>query len=614
MAGHNDLRIGQGLFHKLIYIAGVIFLLTPLLLLIIFSFNASENITSWQGFSFSWYKKAFDDTLMWISIRNSIVVAVFSTILSTILGTMAALALGKRFFRGRALFQNLLYIPIILPEIVFGISLLILFNLIKFPLGLISVTFAHVTFSISFVTIIVLGSVRNFDPEIENAALNLGATPFQAFFHVVLPNISAGVISGALFAFTMSIDDFVVTYFTTGSGFNTFPLKVYSMLKFGINPSINAVSTVLILTTCAAIAGAGLLRMNKEKLEGKLKYITGGLLTLTVLVLCGLFLTSSNRKVVYFGNYSSYFDESILADFKKETGIEVVMEYFNDQNELLTKLQSGACSYDLMIVSDYFVDIMKNLKLILPFKAENVPNRRFIDPEFRKLFFDPSGEYYIPYAYGLTGIAYNAEKVHDPIDTWEIFWNPSYKDRMTIINDMRTAFAIPFTRLGYSINDTDPTHLLKAKELLLSQKPLLRKYESNLVKDMFRSGEIDFAQLWNGEALRLNMENPKFKFAAPREGCIIFVDNFCLRNGSPNTQEVQKFVNYLLRPDVSAKNMKLICYAMPHEEARKLLPPALRDSPIMYPPLRDESKYLFLRDIGTHLQEVSKAWTEVKGQ
>ena len=150
MSRQSDLRIGRGLWLRLTFFAGVLFLLTPLLLLILFSFNSSKNITSWGGFSLLWYRKAFEDTLMWVSIRNSIVVATLSTIISTVLGTMAALALGKRFFRGRELLQNLIHVPIILPEIVLGISLLMLFNLTRFPLGLLSVTFAHVTFSMAF--------------------------------------------------------------------------------------------------------------------------------------------------------------------------------------------------------------------------------------------------------------------------------------------------------------------------------------------------------------------------------------------------------------------------------------------------------------------------------
>jgi len=607
-------RIGQGLWLRLTFFAGVLFLLTPLLLLILFSFNSSKNITSWGGFSLLWYRKAFEDTLMWVSIRNSIVVATLSTIISTVLGTMAALALGKRFFRGRELFQNLIHVPIILPEIVFGISLLMLFNLIRLPLGLLSVTFAHVTFSMAFVTIIVLASVRNFDTDIENAALNLGATPFRAFFDVVLPNISAGIISGALFAFTISIDDFVVTFFTTGSGFNTFPLKVYSMLKYGIDPSINAVSTILVLLTCAAIAGAGLLNMKKEKLEGKLRYLVAGLLAVTAGVVGFMFFASPGGKAIYFTNYSEYFDETILDDFRKETGIQVVMEYMNDQNELLTKLKSGSASCDVMIVTDYFVGTMKQLGLVDRFDPKNIPNLKHINPELRNLFFDPSGEYYVPYAYGLTGIVYNAEKVRAPVDTWKIFWNPEYRDRMTILADMRSAFSIPYFLLGYSVNDTDPAHLREATDLLLSQKPLLRKYESNLVKDMLRSEEIYFAELWTGEGLRLNMENRKFQFSAPREGCLVFVDNLCKRRGSRSPREADLFVNYILRPEISARNMRKICYAMPNDEARKKLPPNLRDSPIMFPPLDELGTNQFMNEIGPFNHDLSEAWIEVKGK
>ncbi|MBP7866044.1 MAG: extracellular solute-binding protein [Acidobacteria bacterium] len=614
MSGRNDLRIGQSPWVRVLFFAGLLFLLTPLVLLILFSFNASKNVTQWGGFSVEWYGKAFRDTSLWISVRNSLLVAVLSTLISTVLGTLAALAIGARRFRGRALLRNLVHIPIILPEIVFGVALLILFMVIRLPLGLLSVTCAHVTFSLSFVIIIVLTSVLNFDREIEHAALDLGARPVRAFFDVVLPNISAGIVSAALFAFALSIDDFVVTFFTTGAGFTTFPLKVYSMLKYGINPSINAVSTLLILVTCAAVAGGGLLALKRDRLEGKLRWVTGGLLTLTAGLVAFLCLAAPRHKVIHFANYSEYFDESILEDFRKETGIEVVMDYFGDVNELLTKLDTGTCSEDLMMVSDHFVEIMIKQGHLRPLDFGNIPNARYLDPGFRALSFDPSGRYYVPYAWGLVAIAYNADKVREPVDSWKVFWDPAYRERMTFVAEMRPVFAVAYLLLGYSINDTDPAHLARAKALLLKQKPLLRKYESALFKDMLRSGEIWLAQVWSGEGVKLCREDPKrFRLAFPREGCQMFVDNFCIPGSSKNAREVEIFINYLLRPEVSARNMNFICYAMPNPEAFKLLPPDLRDHPTLFAPGGGFGKYPLFHDVGRFLDPLTKAWTEIRG-
>lgn len=615
MSRPNDLRIGRSPWLRVFFLAGLLFLLTPLFLLMLFSFNASKNVTQWGGFSTAWYGKAFGDTTLWISVRNSLLVAVSSTLVSTVLGTLAALAIGARRFRGRALLRNLVHIPIILPEIVFGVALLILFMVIRLPLGFLSVTCAHVTFSLSFVTLIVLTSVRNFDREIEHAALDLGARPLRAFFDVVLPNISAGIVSAALFAFALSIDDFVVTFFTTGAGFTTFPLKVYSMLKYGVTPSINAVSTLLILVTCAAVAGGGLLALKRERLEGKLRYVTGGLLVLTAGLVAFLCLAAPRHKVIHFANYSEYFDESLLEDFRKETGIEVAMDYFGDVNELLTKLNTGTCSYDLMMVSDHFVEIMCKQGHLRPLDFRNIPNLRQVSPEFRTLYFDPSGRYSVPYAWGLVAIAYNTEKVREPVDSWKIFWDPAYRERMTFVAEMRPVFAVAYMLLGYSINDTDPAHLAQAKALLLKQKPLLRKYESALFKDMLRSGEIWLAQVWSGEGVKLCRENPeKFRLAFPREGCQMFVDNLCIPRNSENAREVERFIDFLLRPEISARNMAYICYAMPNPEAMKRLPAELRNFPVLFTPDGGFGKYELFRDVGAFLEPLTRAWIEIKGR
>lgn len=614
MSGTSGVNTGRSLWLKLVFVCGVIFLMTPLFLLVLFSFNASRNITQWGGFSLAWYRQAFQDAGMWTAVRNSVAVALLSTAISTVLGTLAAVSIGMRRFRGRGLFLNLVHVPIILPEIVAGISLLTLFTLVGMPLGIVSVVCAHATFSMSFVTIIVLASVRHFDREIEQAAMDLGATRLRAFFDVVLPLIAPGIVSGALFAFSLSIDDFVVTFFTTGSGFTTFPLKVYSMLKYGVNPSINAVSTLLILATCAAVAGAGLLQLKKDKLEGRLKYVTGGLLALTVGLVALVSLLGSGKKTIVFANYSSYFDESIARDFEKATGVRVTVDYINGQEALLSKLQAGSCSYDVMVVSDYMVEVMRRQSLIAPLDFALIPNIRHITPSFRRMYFDPSGEYCAPYAFGFTSIGYDADHVKEPVDSWKALWDARYKDRVALVDDMRSVLAIPYILLGYSINDTDPRHLEEAANLLLEQKKIVKKYESNRQEEMYQAGEIVLSQIWSGAMLRLNRANPKFRFVIPKEGALVYVDNFCVRKGSENFREASQFIDFVLRRDMSARNISTICYAMPNEGARKLLPPELRDNPILFPTPETIGRCHFLRDVGPFLKDMSREWTEIKGE
>ncbi len=263
----NDLKFGQGKSLFAITILVLLFLHIPILILIFYSFNDSRFASHWGGFSLKWYYKIIDDDSLWLAVRNTIQVAIVSTIISTILGTLAAIGLHKFNFKFKDFFLNILYLPIIIPEVVMGLSMLILFVLFAIPLGLMTVTIAHITFSISFVVLIVLARLQSFDMTLEEAGADLGATQWQIFWKITFPNISSGIYAGALLALTLSIDDFLISFFTTGPGSTTLPLKIYAMIKFGITPEINAVSTILLISTTLILYFVGYF-MNKGKKEG----------------------------------------------------------------------------------------------------------------------------------------------------------------------------------------------------------------------------------------------------------------------------------------------------------------------------------------------------------
>lgn len=222
------------------------FLYLPLAVMAITSFGGSN------GF-FSAYVKAFSDPQLMLSLKNSIVIGAGTTVLSTILGLTAALALRNRAFPGRVLFESLLNLPLVLPEIVMGLALLIWFVFLNISLGLVSVVLAHTTFTVSYVTLIILARLKSMDPLVEEAAQDLGATPLRTFLHITLPLLLPAVVSGALLAFTLSFDDFLLTFFTAGVGSDTLPVKIYSMLRFGVTPEINAVSSAVLFVTLAVV-------------------------------------------------------------------------------------------------------------------------------------------------------------------------------------------------------------------------------------------------------------------------------------------------------------------------------------------------------------------------
>jgi spermidine/putrescine transport system permease protein len=598
------LGVGRGLWLRTVSLLGVLFLLAPLLMLVLFSFNSSMSVSRWEGATLKWYEAALADSSLWTAVRNSLVIAVASTAVSTVLGTLAALAIGARAFRGRRLFQSLLHIQIILPEIIFGVSLLALFILIRMPLGLTSITCAHITFSISFVTLIVLAKVRNLDPNIELACLDLGASRLRAFFDVVLPAISPGVVAGALFAFTLSIDDFIVTFFTAGSGASTLPLKIYSLIRYGITPVVNAVSTLLIAFTAAAIVTVVLLQKSAQA-RNRPKAFGLALLGVAVVALGAAFVFSPKEKrVLHIINYSDYMDDTILADFEKAHGIKVTVDYCNSNEEVLAKMQLGATGYDIIVPASFMVEIMIREGLLAPLDFSSIPNERYIDPVFRRLPYDPEGRYYVPYAYGFVGITYNTRLVTEPVDSWWVMWDPRYKGKMTMTDDMRGAFDVANRLLGYSNGDTDPAHLAKARDLLIRQKPLLRKYENNLIKEMLISGDVTLAQDWSGSMQKLRPEHPEFAFVLPKEGAPMFIDNLAIPKTSRNKELAERFIDFLLQPENAARN----------PAARALLDEKLRNDPVVFPPVDNLERYGIARDLGAFAAEMDRAWTEVKAQ
>ena len=246
-----------------------VFLYAPIAILVLFSFNKTSQTAVWQGLTLEWYRNLLHDELILVSVRNSLVVGVATTVIATVIGTLAALAMGRFEFRGKGMTKNLLYLPIIIPEIVIGAALVTFFGAARLRLSILTVVIAHVVFSISYVTIVVRARLSGFDRSLEEAALDLGARPVQTFFRVTLPLILPGIVSGALLVFTVSIDDYVITSFVAGVGSTTLPLQIYSMLKVGVTPEVNAVSTLLLAVTVVLIVVAQRLQQPPpERSEG----------------------------------------------------------------------------------------------------------------------------------------------------------------------------------------------------------------------------------------------------------------------------------------------------------------------------------------------------------
>lgn len=233
------------------------FLYVPIIILMIFSFNDSKISTVFTGFTFDWYDKLFSNKQIWMSLKNSLFIGAITTLIATVLGTMAALAFNKYNFPGKKLLDALYYTPIIIPDIVLGIALLTFYGFLNVSLGFSTVIPGHVVITTSYVMLVVLARLHGFDSSLEEAAKDLGANVWQTFKKVTLPLIFPGVLAGALLAFTISLDEFVIAYFTTGPKSTTLPVYVYTMISKGVSPEINALSTLLILLIAIAVLVVG---------------------------------------------------------------------------------------------------------------------------------------------------------------------------------------------------------------------------------------------------------------------------------------------------------------------------------------------------------------------
>lgn len=252
-------------FNIVSIVLGFAFLYLPIVLLVVYSFNESKLVTVWGGFSTKWYVSLFNNQgLMdaaWVTAR----VAFISATVATVLGTLAALALTRYTrFRGRLLFSGIVFAPLVMPEVITGLSLLLLFVSMGLDRGFLTVTLAHITFTMCFVAVVVQSRLITFDRSLEEAAMDLGATPLKTFFQVTLPVILPAIVSGWMLAFTLSLDDLVIASFTSGPGATTLPMKIYSQVRLGVTPEINAVSTLLIAIVTVGVIAAAIINKRRE--------------------------------------------------------------------------------------------------------------------------------------------------------------------------------------------------------------------------------------------------------------------------------------------------------------------------------------------------------------
>lgn len=619
----------QKLYLALIFII----LYAPIVTLIVLSFNQSKTRSKWGGFTLKWYKELFQNEQIMSAFYTTLIIAFLSAAAATVIGTAAAIAIQGMKNRWRTLYMGVTNIPMMNAEIVMGVSLMLLFIACRMTLGFGTILIAHITFNIPYVILSVAPKLKQTNRHVYEAALDLGASPLNAFFKVVFPDIVPGVLSGFMLAFTMSLDDFVITHFTKGPGIDTLSTKIYTEVRKGIKPEIYALSTIMFVTVLVLLI---LINYSpKEKEETRKKRVKKPSKVKKVLfrrvipaVICAVFvfggfyyaqesnMMNSEKVVVY--NWGEYLDPEVLTLFEQETGIDVVYEEFETNEILYPKISSGAIAYDVICPSDYMIQRMIENDLLAEINFDNIPNVKNIGKDYMEQSrqFDPENKYSVPYCWGNVGILYNKTMVDEPITSWSVLWDEKYKDNILMQDSVRDAFGVTLKYLGYSLNSTDLDELTEARDLLIKQKPLVQAYVIDQVRDKMIGNEAAIGVIYSGEAIYTQMENPDLEYVIPEEGSNIWIDSWVIPKNAENKENAEKFINFLCRPEIALMNFEYITYSTPNSEARKLIEDeAIRNSEIAFPDLSKYDNLETFQYLGTEAdQTYGELWNQVKSR
>lgn len=313
-------------------------------------------------------------------------------------------------------------------------------------------------------------------------------------------------------------------------------------------------------------------------------------------------------------NWSSYVADDTIANFEKEHGVEVTYDNYSSNEELLAKLLAGASGYDVIFPSDYMVSIMRGKGLLKPLDKTQLRNLPNLDGSFLNRAYDPGNAHCVPYLWGTSGIAVNSAKVTDDIRSWKVLWDERFRGKISILDDVRSAFVPALKRLGASINTTDQAVIARAEALLREQKPLVHSYSSDTYIDMLRTGEVWIAYGYSGDIYQAARDNTSIRYVIPDEGTELWIDNVCIPARAPHAELAHRFIDYLLRPDVAASIARVTRYPTPNRAARELLPAEMLSDPNLYPPESVRLKSELLDDLGSNAELYEAAWSRIKAE
>lgn len=622
---------------KIILTLTMLFFYLPILYIIIFSFNDSRSLTKFGGFSLRWYEKMFADLTMMEAVLYTVIIAVIATVVATVVGTITAIGLSKSRKVVQKMVERINDLPVMNPDIVTAISLLMFFSVLTVKKGFGTLLIAHIMFCIPYVMLSVTPKLRSLDPNLIDAAMDLGATPFQALAKVIVPQIKPGIVSGALIAFTMSFDDFVISYFTTGNGVNNISILVYTMSK-RVNPSINALSTIVILLITLVLGVVNIVPIVREKREkdGKssravsrkaMAAVAAVLVLAVVGGTVGARLSQQHKSAAAVEKYGSnvlklylpgeYLGENVISDFEKQYGVRVIVENFDSNEMMYTKLMAGD-RYDVIIPSDYMIERLMNEDFLQPLDKSMIPNMENMSDAVLGMSYDPDNTYSIPYFWGSVGLVYNHENVDPAViesEGWEVLRNTDYAGHIYIYDSERDSFMMAFKALGYSMNTEDPNKINDAYEWLLQMNNTMSPvYVTDEVIDGMMNGYKDIAVVYSGDAAVVLDENEDMSFYMPSQGTNIWCDAMVIPQNAENPKLAHEFINYMLTYEAAFDNTETVGYTSPNAEVFEEMTSSedLYADNAAYLPRSGYDKDEMFHDNQVLMRELSKLWIKVK--
>ncbi len=612
---------------KVLMVLLVLFFYLPIVYMIIFSFNDGKSLTVFTGFSLRWYEHMLESHDMMDSLYTTFTVAILATFISTVVGTIAAIGLSGSRKIIRQVVEQINNLPIMNPEIVTAIGLMLLFITFNIEKGYLTMLLAHIAFCIPYVMLSVMPRLRSMDPNLAEAAMDLGAKPWTALRKVIVPEIMPGIVTGGLIAFTMSIDDFIISYFTTGRGVKNLSIMVYTMSK-RVNPSINAISTVVVVIIAIVLLLVNVIPRITAKKQVQKALARPRVIVPVIAGVCAVALVAGlvyyngkdttlpyEGQTLHLYNWGEYVGENYINDFEAETGATVVMENFDSNEEMYIKVANGE-SYDILVPSDYMIQRLIDEGYLQELDESKLDCFGDLTEGSLGLDYDPDNLYSVPYFWGTVGICYDTTVVDEEDlerEGYNIFLDTKYAGDVYLYDSERDAFMMALKALGYSMNTTNEDEIYEAYDWLVQCVQTMNvEIVTDEIIDNMAQGRKALGLIYSGDATYVMDENEDMGYYMPTTGTNLWCDAMVIPANAENTDLAYEFINYTCSYDAAYDNSSYVGYTSANEEVMNDLATGEFEGINAYIPRSDnENDEVFEYNAETK-QLIADLWSKVK--